>query len=610
MADEIDFNFTVNDLLRPSISNTVLSAEPRGRSMWFVRDLFPNMNQLSFDERGADRLTSVKSTFKVDDDIVFFYFDEMVQAGTGNIVLSSATDTRLIDVNDSAQVTFGAPDYRSFNPFFQNQEEFGVVTIDPSANLLLGEEYTIQVADGVFLDRVGNPQPGFNDATFTTIASTPKFHPFNEVIPIDGNMQLHFDEAVKPATGEIVLGNGADIRTIDINDESQVTFDGDVITINPAEDLSSDSKYVLEIEGSVITDEAGHRVTEPISAFYETFLQQTPEEFMLYVTRPERGWKNFKADADFELQFNKPVKAGAGNLILSNGSDTRTIAIDDDNQVIFEGSTVTINPTEDLVSGTTYTATMPSGLIIDGSGRPYEGFADANFSTAEAGPASYYLPGERFENVKTDEKLRFLFDEEVLQGNGNITISNGVDVRVIDIHDSSQVTFDESIPLMTIRLALPLQPETTYSIEVPTQAISDIQGNRLSASSSQVFIDTIDSAPLVVGSYPIDGGSVRADQPLILRFDEKIVAGEGALILSNGTDQRTIDIADRDQVLFNGRSVIFDLNDDLMLGTTYTAQMANGVIDDIDGNAYAAFANASFTVQEASLIGVNEAPIL
>lgn len=609
MADEIDFNFTVNDLLRPSISNTVLSAEPRGRSMWFVRDLFPNMNQLSFDESGADRLTSVKPIFKVDDDIVFFYFDEMVQAGTGNIVLSSATDTRLIDVNDATQVTFGAPDYRSFNPFSQNQEEFGVVTIDPSTDLLLGEEYTIQVADGVFQDRLGNPQPGFTDATFTTIASMPEFLSLNEVIPVDRNIELHFDEAVKPAKGQIVLSNGADIRTIDINDESQVTFNGDVVIVHPAEDLLIDSKYGLEIAAGVITDETGHPVAEPISAFYKT-LPPAPEHFVLHVTSPERGWENFKADADFELEFNKPVKAGAGNLVLSNGSDTRTIAIDDDNQVTFDRFTVTINPTEDLAPGTTYTAAMPSGLIIDGSGRPYEGFENASFSTAEAGPASYYLPGERFDNVKTDEKLRFLIDEEVLQGNGNITISNGVDVRAIDIHDSSQVTFDESIPLMTIRPALPLQPKTTYSIEVPTQAISDVHGNRLSVSAYQIFIDTIDSAPLVVGSYPIDGGSVRADQPLILRFDEKIVAGEGALILSNGTDQRTIDIADRDQVLFNGRSVIFDLNDDLMPGTTYTAQMANGVIDDIDGNAYAGFSNASFTVHEASLIGVNEAPIL
>ena len=605
MPDEINFDFAVNDLLRPSISNTVLSAEPRGRSLWFVRDLFPNMSELSSNESGADRLTSVKSTFQVDDDIVFFYFDEIVTAGTGNIVISSGADTRVINVNDSTQVTFGAPDYRSFNPFFQNQEEFGVVTINPSADLRLDTDYTIQVADGVFLDRKGNPQPGFNDATFTTIASTPKFLSFNEVIPVDRNMELHFDEAVKPANGKIVLSNGADIRTIDINDESQVTFHGEVVTVDPANDLLPDSKYVLEIEGDVITDEAGHPVTELISAFFKTY-PHTSEQFILYVNPPERGWENFKVDEDFELQFNKTVKAGTGNLVLSNGTDMRTIAMNDQNQVTFEGSRVMINPAEDLVAGTTYTAQMASGAITDSSGISYEGFTDAHFSTIEAGPLWPFLPGERFENIKINQVCRFFFDEKVVPGNGNIVLSNGVDIRNIDIHDVSQVTFDESVPIVTIRPALPLQPNTTYILQVPASAITDINGNRLAAESNQLMIGTIDSAPLVVGSYPIDGGSVRSDQPLILRFDEKIIAGEGNLILSNGTDQRTIAITDPDQVLFNGRSVIFDLNDDLAPGTIYTAQMASGAITDVDGNAYAGFSNASFTVQEATLVGVDQ----
>ncbi|MBL8496484.1 hypothetical protein ABF87_03520 [Nitrosomonas sp. JL21] len=609
MSDEINFDFTVNDLLRPSISNTVLGAEPRGKALWFVRDLFPNMNELSFNESGADRLTSVKSTFKVDDDIVFFYFDEMVKAGTGSIVLSSPTDTRLIDVNDATQITFGAPDYRSFNPFFQNREEFGVVTINPSADLQLNTEYTIQVADGVFLDRKGNPQPGFNDASFTTIASTPQFASFNEVIPVDGNLQLHFDETVKPVKGEIILSNGNDVRTIDINDESQVTFEGDVITVDPAEDLLPDSTYDLEIESGVITDEAGHPMAEPISVFYETY-PPAPEQFILYVTPPERGWENFKADADFELQFNKTVKAGSGNLVLSNGTDLQTIAMNDQSQVTFEGSRIIINPAEDLVAGTTYTAHMASGAITDSSGISYEGFTDAHFSTIEAGPLWPFLPGERFENVKINQVLRFFFDEKVVPGNGNITISNGVDIRSIDIHDISQVTFDESVPIVAIRPELPLQPNTTYTLQVPASAITDIDGNRSAAESNQLTIDTIDSAPLVVGSYPIDGASVRSDQPLILRFDEKIIAGEGNLILSNGTDQRTIAITDRDQVLFNGRSVIFDLDDDLVPGTLYTAQMANGVITDVDGNAYGGFSNASFTVQEAALVGIDQAAFI
>ena len=47
---------------------------------------------------------------------------------------------------------------------------------------------------------------------------------------------------------------------------------------------------------------------------------------------------------------------------------------------------MTINPTEDLVPGTTYTAEIAPGVIIDTDGIPYAGFIDASFTTIDALP--------------------------------------------------------------------------------------------------------------------------------------------------------------------------------------------------------------------------------
>jgi len=199
----IDFNLTVNDLLTPGISRTIYGAEPSGRdhSIYYV-DLFPNTTY-------TNAFTSVESTFKIDDEIVFFYFDEAMSAGKGNIVISSGTDTRYIDVNDTSQVTFGARDYIPRNPLLQ-KGGFGVVTINPSTDLLLGTVYTIQVANGVFVDSLGNQQPGFNSTSFETIDSTPRYYPFNQVyVPTDYNIELHFDETVERSRyrGETPLSN-------------------------------------------------------------------------------------------------------------------------------------------------------------------------------------------------------------------------------------------------------------------------------------------------------------------------------------------------------------------------------------------------------------------
>lgn len=576
----------------PGISNTISGAEPSGQGIPYLVDLFPNPDPRS-------GFTSVKSTFKIDDEIVFFYFDEAVRAGTGNIVISSDNDTRFIDVNDAGQVRFGAPGYNSRNPYFQNREEFGVVTINPSTDLLLDTTYTIQVADGVFLDSKGNPHPGFNSAPFKTVDSSPNLYRFNQYyFPIDGNIELHFDEAVKAATGNIVISNGTDVRTIAIDDVSQVTFEGDTVTIDLTDDLLSDSTYVLQMDSGVIIDETDHPNTGALSSFYQTapaILQPT-----LYGSNPGDGSSNFEADDDIELRFTGAVKAGVGNLVLSNGTDTRIIAIDDKHQVTFDGHNVIINPTDDLMPGTTYTAQMASGVITDKADTPYSGFSGGTFSTIDPNPLTLYKSGQRFDNVKIDQDIRIFFDEEVAPGNGNIVISNGSDLRKIDIKDTDQITFGES--MLTINPTTNLSPNTTYTVQILGDVITDTKGKILSTDNFQIILGTIDSVPLLVGSYPTNAGSTQSDHPMVMRFDEKIIAGSGNLILSNGTDTRSIAMTDSSQVIFTGRSAIIDPTVDLVPGTIYTAHMASGAITDSEGNAYIGFSDASFTVNEISYL--------
>ena len=592
MFNDIDFNLTINDLLTPSISNTISGAEPYDQYGNFAWDLFPHTNYSS-------TLTSVKSTFKIDDEIVFFYFDEPVSAGKGDIIISSDKDTRYIDVNDTSQVIFGPQGYNSKSPFLQNRE-FGVVTINPSTDLLLDTAYTIQITDGVFLDSRGNSQAGFNNASFKTIDSSPNLYSFNLLFfSIDGDIQLYFDEAVKAGAGDIVISNGSDVRTVAIDDVSQVSFDNDIVTINLADDLLPDTKYVLTMGSGVITDIAGHPNIDSLNSFYKT--APAISQLLLVESNPRDGSSTFKADDDITLRFNEAIKAGAGNLVFSNGSDTRVIAINDKNQVTFDGDNVIINPTKDLIPGTTYTAQLASGVIIDKAGIPYTGFTNATFSTIDSGPFSFYESGQRFDNIKMDQDIGFFFDEEVIAGNGNIIISGGSDIRTIDIKDTSQITIERDI--LTINPTADLAPNTTYTVQISNNAIADINGNILPADSYLIILGTIDSAPLLVGSYPNNGGSIKSDQPIVLRFDEKINAGSGDLVLSNGADIRSIAMTDSSQVTFNGRSVIIDPNDDLMPGAIYTAHMASGAITDSEGNAYNGFSDAFFSVNEIALVG-------
>ena len=105
-------------------------------------------------------------------------------------------------------------------------------------------------------------------------------------------------------------------------------------------------------------------------------------------------------DSNIMLTFNKAVEAGTGSLVISSGrGDSLTIDVADSSQVTFSGSTVTINPTNDLQTGNVYHVQMSSGVIKDLAGTAYAGISDPttlNFGTvahkfnSNGQPLEYY----------------------------------------------------------------------------------------------------------------------------------------------------------------------------------------------------------------------------
>jgi hypothetical protein len=85
-----------------------------------------------------------------------------------------------------------------------------------------------------------------------------------------------------------------------------------------------------------------------------------------------------QTDADLSLVFDAPVAKGTGNIRLVNDTDgtTTTIAVGS-NQISISGSTLTINPTADLLPGKAYHIELDAGAIVDLAGNPHAGIANA-----------------------------------------------------------------------------------------------------------------------------------------------------------------------------------------------------------------------------------------
>lgn len=558
---------------------------------------------------------------KADDNIELSFRNE-VMAGTGDIILSNGWDTRRIAVNDTSQITFSS-----------SKLSGNSVIINPAQDLIPNTHYSIRMDSGVILDMVGNVNASIDDPdtlSFNTTDSTPLLlysnignigrSPFDSDLPApaeltaDDDIWLDFDERMIPGSGNIILSNGSDTRTIDITDASQVTFndyDG-FVTINPAADLIPNTHYYIQIPAGTITDTTGNAYAGNVdsNALDFTVSSATPSLWWSYLSSDS----TLKVDSGITFYFNEAIKAGSGYILISNGSDTRAIDITDTSQVTFTNSfsgAVIIKPSADLIPGTSYTVQMTAGVLTDDAGHTFDGIETntMNFTAIASNPqlssinwVNLYAPMEEI-SLKVDDSIVLQFDEKVLPGNGEIVISNGIDTRSIDIHDNSQVTFDDYGQVFV----KPLQDwvlDTHYTIQIAAGVVMDSDGNAFAGSDdpSGFSFTPVESNPTLSGTnfMASDGEPfvpvsflwneqllLRTDSGIQLQFDEPVTAGNGKITISSDTDTRIIDIHDTNQVIFNEYDyMIIRPLENLLPHTHYHIEIANGVITDTAGNPY------------------------
>ena len=456
----------------------------------------------------------------------------------------------------------------------------------------------------------------------------------------DDNLILYFNEDVIAGNGDIIISNGIDTRVIPVSDTSQVTFSskageshssinyGKQVTINPSADLIPNTDYSFHIANGVIQDLAGNNF-----ASLDTTISIRDSGPLLYHHLYREGpllWdgSRFKVDDPIVLRFDELVTAGNGKIIITNGTDNRIIDINDASQVTIDSEQglgrVTINPILDLIPNTNYSVQIASGVITDLLGNAYVGMGIDEESAIKITP-QVSNPLLEWSNpwnnsfFRVDDDLIFQFDEEVVPGSGSITISNGSDTRIVDIHDATQVSYaDDTHKIGKINLADELIPNSNYSLQITEGVIMDKAGNpyldigtsipinftTISSNPNLSFtnfdwsdptpseklhpLNPIDDQTSIDPASPLSLEKFGIDSALLLAFDEQVMAGHGKIVISNadGSDVRNIAIDDTNQVTFDEMFVIINPLSDLLPDTTYHIQMSRGVIVDTSGNPY------------------------
>ena len=180
-------------------------------------------------------------------------FSEPILRGTGNITLKNLTDVTqtTIAVTNTAQVSVSG----------------AVLTVNPTADLIPGKTYAIQIAATAIDDLATNSFAGIsNDTTwnFTVIIPDVTAPTIVSLTPSDGatnvtlgaNLVATFSEPILRGSGNITLKNLTDATqtTIAVTNTAQVSVSSAVLTINPTALLSAGKTYAVQIAATAIDD--------------------------------------------------------------------------------------------------------------------------------------------------------------------------------------------------------------------------------------------------------------------------------------------------------------------------------------------------------------------
>ena len=185
------------------------------------------------------------------------------------------------------------------------------------------------------------------------------------------------DDTLQGGAGNDTLDGGTDSDTIVFSGnlaEYSISYDFDHKTYTVTDSVSGrdGSDLVTGAEFFQFADGV-HSVADLIDIVPPYLQSRTPSE---YAT-------NVAVGTDMVFTFTEPVQAGTGSITLQTGGTTvMTIDVTDTAQVSASGTTLTINPTADLASGTEYSVTIESQAIKDLAGNSFIGITSYNFTTS------------------------------------------------------------------------------------------------------------------------------------------------------------------------------------------------------------------------------------
>jgi hypothetical protein len=478
------------------------------------------------------------------------------------------------------------------------------ITVKPATVFNTTERYELILTAGSVVDSAGNWAPSFTHV-FIYDQTSPQLQSvvpnLNELQDLEVVFTLMYNENVQLApTYQIHLYHfppGQERVLFEELNESSITIEENVVTINPVQHFEPLSTYELVITAGSLMDMAGNLAP--------SFTRSFSTIDTSYPSVVERS-TSFSRTGGLTLRFSKPVTLNGAQATIRNQADSMIIATV---PLLQEGErqfSLSYDITQFTNDSMLFVIEVDEGLIADLSGNLWPGFGEDAWVVGlpdRMAPELLTVDPNLDETVPRNGIFTFTFSEDIKLAN-SYTIQfrfyrddggtyNDTNWVVFEYMDLSSITISgNTLVLDPVKLFQVTENHNRerYQLIIASGSITDLAGNNFKFGERSSFSETFDTNSEIISVVtfaPMDGDTLDQFPPyLSIGFSQEILLSDSTAVDQTALDSLVYLNMGGQEVgftasLINSRTVRIELDSTAVpeFGAQYTYGFLAGFID-------------------------------
>ena len=298
---------------------------------------------------------------------------------------------------------------------------------------------------------------------------------------------------------------------------------------------------LLNLRIFLLTYQYSQRVVMAMDTTLDTADRIAPTVSSVYPAT--NGFTGIPVGSDLVFTFNEAIQRGVGTIALQSSNNKYFIGVTvvasydaaTSGNLTISDKTLTINPSDDLASGSHNFVTFDVGSIKDLAGNSYIADSRHDFYALEAPDTipptvDTVYPANGLTGVAIESDIVITFDEAIQRVSGIIAIHIDSATGPVVVTSEDSMTADVLISgsTLTINPSHDFAPGTHYFVTLSNGSVKDLSGNAYLGSSAYEFTTVMPpSIPNI--THGSDGGSSTGIA----------LAGVGALAACRTNDKET-----------------------------------------------------------------------